>query len=126
MLNRHEIMGRLVRDPELTPRRNSDGSDRINFTVAVDDDFGDGTEFFDCVMFGSRAAVIEKYFHKGDGIYVEGKGSIHSYEGKDGVKRKSYSIMVRDFKFPPGSKKDGKSSVADSWEQFDEDDPFQP
>lgn len=127
MLNRHEIMGRFVTDPELTPRKNSDGSDRVNFTIAVDDDYGDGTEYFDCVMFGTRAAAIEKYFRKGDGIYVAGKGSIRSYEGKDGVKRKAYSIMVHDFNFPPGRKNNSserKNDSSDSWEQLDEDSPF--
>lgn len=127
-LNKHEIMGRLCRDPELTPRKSSDSSDRVNFTVAVEDDYGDGTEFIDCVAFGKRAEVIDKYFHKGDGIYVEGKGSVKSYEGKDGVKRKSYSIMVNSFQFPPG-KTNGSGSApkpeqTDSMEKQEEDVPF--
>ena len=119
MLNRHEIMGRFVRDPELT-RNNDEAKNRVNFTVAVDDDYGDGTEYFDCVMFGKRANIIDKYFRKGDGIWLAGKGSIHSYEGKDGNKRKSYSIVVRDFNFPPGK---GQGN-GDSWKQLDEDNPF--
>ena len=126
MLNRHEIMGRLVRDPELT-RGADETKDRINFTVAVDDDYGDGTEFIDCVLFGKRAGAVEKWKKKGDGIYVAGPGRIHSYEGKDGVKRKSYSITVRDMDlFPPGSKDNGKSesSKGDSWTKQQEDIPF--
>ena len=109
-MNTHTIHGRLVRDPELTPRKNSDSSDRVNFTVAVDRR-GEGTDFIDCVAFGKRAEVIEKFFSKG-------------HEGKDGIKRKSYSIFVEGFDFC-GSKKDGNSS-GDSWEQLDEDNPFQP
>lgn len=131
MLNRHEIMGRLVRDPELTQGKD-ETKDRINFTVAVDDDFGDGTEFIDCVLFGKRAKVIEKYFRKGSGIYVAGKGSVNSYTGKDGVKRKSYSIMVSAFQFPPGSKQQNSSTSAsepeqatnEEWKKQEEDIPF--
>ena len=124
-MNTHTIHGRLVRDPELTPRRNSDSSDRVNFTVATDRR-GEGTDFFDCVAFGKRAEVIEKFFSKGQEIIVWGEGHLNSYEDKNGIKRKSYSIFVEGFDFC-GSKKDGKSSgTADSWEQFDEDDPFQP
>ena len=125
-MNTHTIHGRLVRDPELTPRKNSDSSDRVNFTVAVDRRFGDETDFFDCVLFGGGAAVIEKYFHKGSEIVVSGEGQLRSYEGKDGVKRKAYSIVVSNFDFC-GSKNDSsdrKNESSDSWSKFDEDNPF--
>lgn len=125
-MNNHVIHGRLCRDPELTPRKNSDSSDRVNFTVAVDRRFGDETDFFDCVLFGGGAAVIEKYFHKGSEIVVSGEGQIRSYEGKDGVKRKAYSIVVSNFDFC-GSKNDSsdhKNDSSDNWSKFDEDNPF--
>ena len=123
-MNNHLIHGRLVRDPELTPRRNSDSSDRVNFTVAVDRR-GEGTDFLDCVAFGKRAEVIEKFFSKGQEIIVWGEGHLNSYEDKNGIKRKSYSIFVEGFDFC-GSRRDNNSSGSDSWEQLDEDNPFQP
>lgn len=125
-MNNHTIHGRLVRDPELTPRKNSDSSDRVNFTVAVDRRFGDETDFFDCVLFGGGAAVIEKYFHKGSEIVVSGEGQLRSYEGKDGVKRKAYSIVVSNFDFC-GSKNDSsdrKNDSSDNWKKQEEDIPF--
>lgn len=118
-LNRHEIMGRLTRDPDLTTNQD-ETKNRVNFTVAVDDDYGDGTEFIDCVLFGKRAAVIDKYFSKGSGIFVEGKGQNRKYKGKDGVERKAYSIVVRDFKFPPGSSRDGSGSAPKQTETTEE------
>ena len=125
-MNNHAIHGRLVRDPELTPRRNSDSSDRVNFTVAVDRRFGDESDFFDCVAFGQRAEVINKFFSKGKEIIVWGEGHINSYEGKDGVKRKSYSIFVDGFDFCGSKEKSSgrKNDSGDSWEQADEDNPF--
>ena len=123
-MNNHLIHGRLVRDPELTPRRNSDSSDRVNFTVAVDRR-GEGTDFIDCVAFGKRAEVIEKFFSKGQEIIVWGEGHLNSYEDKNGIKRKSYSIFVEGFDFC-GNRRDNNSSGSDSWEQLDEDNPFQP
>lgn len=120
-MNKHIIHGRLVRDPELTPRKNSDSSDRVNFTVAVDRRFGDETDYFDIVAFGKRAEVIDKFFSKGQEIIVEGEGHINSYEGKDGVKRKSYSIVLSDFDFC-GSKQ--RSSGSDSFEEQEKDAPF--
>ncbi len=68
--------------------------------------------------------MIDKFFRKGSEIMVVGEGQIHSYEDKNGNKRKSYSVVVQDFDFC-GSKKDSSSS-GDSWEKFDEDDPFTP
>lgn len=120
-MNKHIIHGRLTRDPELTPRKNSDSKDRVNFTVATDRRYGDEADFFDCVLFGGGAAVIDKFFRKGSEIMVVGEGQIHSYEDKNGNKRKSYSVVVQDFDFC-GSKKDS----GDSWEKLDEDNPFMP
>ena len=122
-MNKHTIHGRLVRDPELTPRKNSDSSDRVNFTVATDRRFGDETDFFDCVLFGGGAQVIEKYFRKGSEILVIGEGQIRSYEGKDGVKRKAYSVVVSDFDFC-GSKSTNSTGSSDSWDELDKDNPF--
>ena len=127
-MNNHTIHGRLVRDPELTPKKNSDSSDRVNFTVAVDRRFGDETDFFDCVCFGKRAEVIDKYFSKGKEIIVIGEGQIHSYEDRNGVKRKSYSIMVSDFDFcgskGGGSKSEESTPISDSFEEQASDIPF--
>ena len=104
-MNIHIIHGRLVRDPELT-KGNDDKSSRCNFTVATDRRYGDETDFFDCVIFGKRAEVISKYFRKGSEILVSGEGQIRSYEDKNGVKRKAYSVLASDFNFC-GSKNDG-------------------
>lgn len=120
-MNMHMIHGRLVRDPELTPRRNSEGSDRVNFTVAVDRRSGDETDFLDVVAFGKRAEVIDKFFSKGKEIIVWGEGHYNSYTDRDGVKRKSYSIMMDGFDFA-GSK--SSSGSGDSFEQAEEDSPF--
>lgn len=122
-MNNHTIHGRLVRDPELTPRKNSDSSDRVNFTVAVDRRFGDETDFIDCVAFGKTAELIDKWMQKGREIIVWGEGHINSYTDRNGVKRKSYSIFVDGFDFC-GSKADSNKSAGDSWEKQQGDIPF--
>jgi single-strand DNA-binding protein len=122
-MNNHIIHGRLVRDPELTPRKNSDSSDRVNFTVAVDRRFGDETDFIDCVAFGKTAELIDKWMQKGREIIVWGEGHINPYTDRNGVKRKSYSIFVDGFDFC-GSKSDGNKSTGDSWEKQQGDIPF--
>lgn len=126
-MNKHIIKGRLVRDPELAPRANSDSSDRVKFTVAVDRRYGDETDFFDCVCFGKRAAVIDKWFKKGQEILLEGEGQLNKWTTRDGQNRVSYSIVVSDFDFC-GSKGSGEKSEpkapTDSFEKAASEIPF--
>ena len=125
-MNIHMIHGRLVRDPEFTTG-SEPTKDRCKFTVAADRKYGDESDFFDCTIFGKRAQVVDKYFVKGSEIVLSGEGQIRSYEDKNGVKRKAYSIIVSDFDFC-GSKKDApiqsSSEPTPSFEEIDEDIPF--
>ena len=124
--NIHSIHGRLARDPELT-KGSEPNKDRCKITVAVDRQFGDETDFIDCTIFGKRAGVIEKYFHKGSEIVLSGEGQVRSYEDKNGVKRKSYSILVSDFSFcgSNGSGSEPKQAAPEpKLEEVDEDIPF--
>lgn len=129
-MNQIIIHGRLTRDPEFTPRANSEGSDRVNFTVADDRRFGDETNFHRCVCFGKRAGVIDKYFQKGSEILIrDGEVQLRPYTDKNGVKRDGYSVIVHDFDFCGSKNKSENQSVSnadlgDNWEQFDEDNPF--
>lgn len=120
------IHGRLTRDPEFT-QGTEPSKDRVNFTVASDRRFGDEAEFTNCVMWGKRAGVINKYFHKGSEIVLLGEPQTRSYTDKDGNKRKSTSCVVIEFDFC-GSKQTGsapqQNENGDSWEQLDEDLPF--
>lgn len=101
------IHGRLTRKPELKTY-NKDGKEGsvTNFTVAVDKDFADGADFFECVIFGKRAEVIEKFFDKGSEIALTGAIHCEPYEAKDGTKRYPWRVTVANFDFC-GSKKDG-------------------
>ena len=122
-MNIHLIHGRFTRDPRYTKGEEA-SKDRANFTVAVDRRFGDETDFFDCTIFGKRAAVIEKYFQKGSELILSGEGQIRSYEDKDGNKRWSYGILVHDFDFC-GSRSEKKTEESvDTFEDINEDVPF--
>jgi single-strand DNA-binding protein len=123
-MNVHTIHGRLTRAPELT-KGDEQNKDRVNFTVAVDRRFGDETDFFDVVMFGKRAGVIAKYFGKGAEIAVTGEGQIRTYEGKDGVKRKAYSIVASEFDFCGPKRTESSETASDEvWTAQEEDIPF--
>lgn len=128
-MNKHIIHGRLVRDPEFVTG-SEQSKDRAKFTVAVDRSYGDEADFIDCVVFGKRAAVVDKYYHKGKEILVAGEGRTGSYTDKNGVKRKTYTIVVGEFDFCGSAKENGQPSsqpkldLPDNFEEQAEDIPF--
>ena len=68
----------------------------------------DETTWHSCEAFGALADTIDKFFAKGDGIYLEGKTKHEKYE-KDGVERYSTKVKVEMFSFVPGGS--GKSET---------------
>ncbi len=134
MINKTIIHGYLGRDPELKSFT-KDGQERklVNFSVGVGRDFGDETDWFDVTMFGARAEVIHKFFHKGSQIVVYGRMQSETVE-KDGAKRKYWKLIANDFDFcDPRDSGSGQSNgaslpaaddIPDSWEQAEEDNPF--
>lgn len=100
MSNRITIHGFLARDPELKTYGKQDGStgELANFTIGSSRSTGDETDWFNCTVFGKRAKVIEKYFHKGSQILVYGRHESSKYE-KNGAKLTSWKVIVDDFDF---------------------------
>ena len=126
-MNKIIITGRIVNDLEI--KAVGSGTEVCNFTVAVDRRYKkDGeerqTDFFDCTVFNKSAAFLTKYFHKGDGINIEGRMESRIWEDKDGKKRKRWSILCDNIEFPHGKAKGGNAeSGANTFTEIpDEDD----
>ena len=47
----------------------------------------DRTEWHSVVLWRQLAETVEKYVHKGDKLYIEGKIHTRSYDDRNGVKR---------------------------------------
>lgn len=133
-MNNITIHGRLAREPEMQEYTNSKGEPGkvCKFTVAVNRRFGEEADFFNCVIFGRGAEVIEKFFHKGSEIAISGEMHCEPYTPKGSeTKRYPWKLHVDQFDFC-GKKDDnkgpssGQEEVApeDSFEQLDEDVPF--
>jgi len=45
------------------------------------------TEWHNIVIWGNLAETVEKYVHKGDKLYIEGKLRTRSYSDKNGIQR---------------------------------------
>lgn len=128
-MNNINIYGRIARDPEIKDytTQKGDNGKMCNFAVAVNRNFGEEADFFNCRIFGKRAEVIEKYFSKGSRIALCGEMQCQAYT-KDGEKKYPWVLMVRDFDFVDSKSEsngaNNTNSNTDSFDQLEEDVPF--
>lgn len=114
-LNRINVMGRMVSDPEL--RRTNSGVAVTSFTLAVDRDYTkDGaekeTDFIDCVAWKNTAEFVSKYFSKGRMAVVSGRLQIRSWTDKDGNKRRNAEVVADNVYFADSKKDAGEKYEA--------------
>ena len=109
--NKTIMLGNLTKDPELkylpsqtavctfgiaTNRKWKDQSGKENEEVC----------FVDCVMFGKRGEALNKYFSKGDPIFIEGRLTLDTWKAQDGTQRSKHKISVENFEFAGGRKQE--------------------
>jgi len=91
-VNKVILIGRLGKDPEV--RNLENGVSVANFTMATSETYRDRntgekkevTEWHNIVLWRGLAEISQKYLHKGDMVYIEGKLRTRSWE-KEGVTR---------------------------------------
>ena len=122
MLNRIDIMGRLVRDPEY--RSTGSGISVANFSVAVDRDFSgkDGgekeTDFIDCVAWRKTAEFVTKYMKKGSMVVVAGRLQIRSWTDNDGNKRRTAEVVADNVYFGESKRSSDNGATSPSAPAF--------
>ena len=105
-MNRVYIIGNLTRDNEL---KQAGQTQVLKNTLAVKREFKkDETDFINIVAFSKTAELIAKYTQKGSKLLVEGSLQIGSYE-KDGIKRQTADVIVRNIEFIGGNKQNKES-----------------
>jgi single-strand DNA-binding protein len=98
-VNKVILVGRLGKDPEV--RNLDNGATVANFTIATSESYKDKTtgekkeitEWHNVVLWRGLAEIAQKYLHKGDMIYVEGKLRTRSWE-KEGVTRYTTEVVA--------------------------------
>jgi single-strand DNA-binding protein len=55
--------------------------------------------FVDCRAFGRPAETINKYLHKGQPVFVEGRLVYETWTGQDGSKKSRHRVVVENFQF---------------------------
>ena len=97
-VNKVILVGRLGKDPEV--RNLDNGATVANFTVATSESYKDKTtgekkeitEWHNIVLWRGLAEIAQKYLHKGDMVYIEGKLRTRSWE-KEGVTRYTTEVL---------------------------------
>ena len=125
-MNSVNLLGRLTRNVEV---RYSNDLAIGRFSVAINrpknKDGNSGADFINVVVFGKRAEVIEKYFHKGSQIAVMGHIHTGSYEDKNGNRRYTFDVVLDGFDFVDKKSDAPASEEYDGFEAIDDDDiPF--
>jgi single-strand DNA-binding protein len=107
-LNKVLLIGRLGADPEL--RYTADNVPVATFNVATSETYKDKggakqekTEWHRVVAWRKLGEIAGEYLKKGKLVYIEGKIQSREYEGKDGVKRKTFEIIASEMKMLGGT-----------------------
>lgn len=115
-VNKVILVGRLGKDPEV---RNLDSGVAVaNFTLATSESYKDKTtgekkevtEWHNIVLWRGLAEIAQRYLHKGDMVYIEGKLRSRSWE-KEGVTRYITEVVADNMTMlstKPGSYNSGE------------------
>ena len=98
-MNKVMLIGRVGEEPKVTALQNGTVA---NFSFATSDSYIDAqgnkqekTEWHRLTAWGKTAEIVQKYIHKGDCLYVEGKIQYREYE-KNGEKRYATDIVIHE------------------------------
>ena len=99
-VNKAIILGYVGKEPDI--KRTDGGFIIANFSLATTETSGSKakgnvekyTEWHRIVAFGKLAEIIEKYVHKGDKLYVEGKFQTKKWQDKNGQDRQMTEIIA--------------------------------
>lgn len=127
-MNKVQLIGRLVRDPEVRQGGTNNDVSIARYTLAVDRRFkrdgNQNADFINCVCFGKSAQFVEKYLNKGTKIAVVGSLRTGSYE-KDGHKVFTTDVVVDEHEFCE-SRSGAKQSDDDGFLKITENDDNLP
>ncbi len=101
------LLGRLTADPQA---RQAGRSKVVNFNVACDStrkdrNGGSIATFVRVAVWGHQGDFVERYFHKGDPIFVTGELVTEEYVDRNGAHRTALTLTAQNVSFVPQSPK---------------------
>ena len=118
-VNKVILIGNLGKDPEIKYLENN--LVVAKFPLATSETWKDKstgekkdqTEWHNIVLWRGLAEIAEKYLHKGDKVYIEGKLKTRSWEDKDGSKRFITEVVTENMTML-STKRDGGNPVSET------------
>jgi single-strand DNA-binding protein len=114
-LNKVQIIGRLVRDPEV--RTTPSGKNVCSFSVATGFTWTDQsgqkkeqTEFHNVVAWGKLGDIIGQYMKKGRQVYIEGRLQTTSWDDKTSGQKRYKTEIIAENMIMLGSKPGSEGS----------------
>lgn len=115
-MNKVLMMGRLVRDPEITYAKSDQNKAIARYTIAINrvtkKDAEPTADFIPCVAFGKSAEFAQKYLKKGTKLVVEGRLYQNSWVDSETKKNKSsINIIVDKQEFAESKREDTQGTI---------------
>ena len=132
-VNKAFILGRVGKDPQVTHVSNVK---KAAFSMATTDrgytkqdgtQVPDRTEWHNIVAWRGLAEICEKYVHKGDLLYIEGKIQTRSWDGENGQKHYITEIVAEVVELFPKSQGQPQDEQKPLWDEpapKNDDEPF--
>lgn len=102
-VNKVTLLGFVGKDPEIKTFDNggkianlSLATTERGFTTKDGKQIPEKTEWHNCSVGGGLAGIVEKFVHKGDRLYIEGKLSTRSYKDANGIEKYITEIKVTE------------------------------
>ena len=100
-VNKVILIGNVGQDPKITYYAGGNCVAQLSlattekgYTLQNGTQIPDRTEWHNLIFRGRLGEIVEKYVHKGDKLYVEGKIRTRSYDDQGGIKRYVTEIFV--------------------------------
>jgi len=118
------IAGRTGKQGEL--RHTQSGDAVLSFSVAVDDGYGDSktTMWFDCSVWGKRAAALAPFIVKGMPLTVSGGLSQRVHEGKTYLTIRVNEVTLQGGEKREAAPKQEQAQRQPSRDHLDDEIPF--
>jgi len=110
-VNKVILVGNLTKDPASKKFKNGNDVARTGLATnfiwkkAKSQETQTKVEFHNLVFWGKLASIVEKYLHKGDKVYIEGRLQTRNWEDKDKQKHYITEVIVKDLVMLGGKKK---------------------
>lgn len=110
-MNKVILLGNMTKDPEL--KYTSTNKPVVTFSLAINREFGEGTDFFTLQAWNNTAEFIAKYFRKGSRLAIVGRLQNRTWQDNEGKNHNVTEIIVENVDFAEKKEKEDVTPIED-------------